>query len=93
VAVVLASRGYPAAPVLGDVIGGLDAARPGGVEIFHAGTARRGRELVTAGGRVLTVCAHGASFELARASAYQVVDQVTFEGRQVRRDIGAGAPR
>jgi phosphoribosylamine--glycine ligase len=93
VAVVLASRGYPEKPAVGDVIGGLDAARPEGVEIFHAGTARRGRDLVTAGGRVLTVCAYAPSFEQARERAYQVVDQVTFEGRQVRRDIGAKAPR
>ncbi len=90
---MLASRGYPAAPELGDVIVGLDLPRPDGVEVFHAGTALRGRDLVTAGGRVLTVCAHAPDVELARERAYQVVDQVRFEGRQVRRDIGAKAPR
>ncbi len=92
VAVVLAARGYPEKPLLGDVITGLERPRPEGVEIFHAGTAQRGEQVVTSGGRVLTVCAHGASFEAARVKAYEVVDQLSFEGRQVRRDIGARAP-
>jgi phosphoribosylamine---glycine ligase len=92
VGVVLAAPGYPDAPVLGQVISGLDAPRPQGVEVFHAGTRRQGETLVTSGGRVLTVCARGGTFAEARQRAYQAVAQVRFEGCHFRRDIGARAP-
>ena len=86
VTVVLASRGYPAAPVTGDVIGGLDRV-PDGVEVLHAGTAERGGAIVTAGGRVLNVTALGADVEAARSAAYAAADVIDFEGRQLRGDI------
>ncbi len=90
VAVVLAARGYPEAPVSGDLISGLDGLSDAAV--FHAGTKRSGAGIVTAGGRVLTVCAHAESFEAARAKAYAAVAAIHFEGAQYRRDIGANAP-
>jgi phosphoribosylamine--glycine ligase len=91
VTVVLASRGYPASSSKGDVISGLDAV-PAGVEVTHAGTARDGAgSVVTAGGRVLNVTALGADPAAARAAAYAGVDAITFDGRQVRRDIAARA--
>lgn len=93
VGLVLAARGYPEAPVLGDPIGGLEAPRPEGVELFHAGTRRRGEAIVTAGGRVLTVCAYASTLEEARARAYAAAQGVHFEGRQLRSDIAAKAPR
>jgi phosphoribosylamine--glycine ligase len=91
VTVVLASAGYPGASSAGDVIDGLDAAAEH-AEITHAGTAldAHGR-LVTAGGRVLNVTALGAGAADARAAAYAAADMITFEGRQLRRDIALGA--
>jgi phosphoribosylamine--glycine ligase len=90
VAVVLAARGYPAAPRRGGEIGGLErAAAVPGARVFHAGTERdaRGR-LLAAGGRVLTVCATGASVAAAREAAYTVVDAIEFPDGFCRRDIG-----
>jgi len=88
VGVVLASPGYPAAPVTGTRISGVD--RIGGsCQVFQAGTALRGGELVTAGGRVLTVCARGPTLAEARANVYGAVSRISFEGMQYRRDIGA----
>jgi phosphoribosylamine--glycine ligase len=88
VCVVLASRGYPQGSSSGDVISGLDALPPG-VEVFHAGTAERGDEIVTAGGRVLGVTALGEDREAARAAAYAAADMIAFDGAQLRRDIAA----
>lgn len=93
VGVVLAARGYPEAPVLGDPISGLKVPRPSSVQVFHAGTRRVGNEIITSGGRVLTVCAQAASLEEARSKAYAVAEHVQFEGCQLRRDIAAKAPR
>jgi phosphoribosylamine---glycine ligase len=89
VCVVVAAAGYPGTPRLGDPIGGLDAPHEDGVTIFHAGTARRGDALVSAGGRVLGVTALGISVQQARAKAYAAVDRIELVGKQVRRDIGA----
>ena len=86
--VVVASAGYPAAPSTGARITGTD--RIGGsCQVFHAGTALRDGMLVTAGGRVLTVCARGPTLAEARANAYGAVSRISFEGMQYRRDIGA----
>ncbi|MEP7051890.1 MAG: phosphoribosylamine--glycine ligase [Pseudomonadota bacterium] len=90
--VVLASEGYPDAPRTGQVISGLaEAARVPGVHVFHAGTALRDGQVVTAGGRVLSVTARGNTLLEAHARAYQAVELIQFEGRQFRRDIGARA--
>jgi phosphoribosylamine---glycine ligase len=91
VTVVLASAGYPASASAGDRIDGLDAV-PAGVEITHAGTAiGPDGGLVTAGGRVLNVTALGATPADARDAAYAAADLITFEGRQLRRDIALRA--
>jgi phosphoribosylamine--glycine ligase len=90
--VVLAAAGYPEAPRTGDVIHGLDAAATlEGVRVVHAGTALRGNEVVTAGGRVLGVTAHGPSLEVAHARAYAAIGGIGFEGQQFRRDIAVRA--
>jgi len=91
VAVVLAAAGYPAAPRRGDVITGLEEAAAMGAEVYHAGTARdaEGR-LVTAGGRVLAVQAHGADTAEARRNAYRAADAIRFDGAHRRSDIAAG---
>ena len=88
VTVVLASRGYPASSSSGDVISGLDRV-PDEVEVTHAGTAARGGDVVTAGGRVLNVTALGDGTHDAREHAYAAADVITFDGRQLRRDIAA----
>jgi len=92
VTVVLASRGYPASSSSGDVIAGLDRV-PAGVEITHAGTAERGGEIVTAGGRVLNVTALGDGVPAARAAAYAAADVIAFDGRQLRRGTAASRRR
>ena len=56
--------------------------------VFHAGTARRGAEVVTSGGRVLTVAALGRDVAEAVANAYSGVERVRFAGMQYRHDIG-----
>jgi phosphoribosylamine---glycine ligase len=92
VCVVLASRGYPAAPKVGDPISGLDdAGALPGVNVFQAGTAHRDGSLVTAGGRVLGVQALGSDIRSAIARAYEAVDRIRFDGMQLRRDIGRRA--
>jgi phosphoribosylamine--glycine ligase len=90
VTVVLASRGYPESASSGDVIEGLDRV-PEEVEVTHAGTAERDGEIVTAGGRVLSVTALGDGTARARAAAYAAADVITFDGRQMRRDIALRA--
>jgi phosphoribosylamine--glycine ligase len=87
VTVVMASAGYPESSSKGDVITGLEEVEH--VEVTHAGTARRGGELVTAGGRVLNVTALGATAAEARTRAYDAVERIGFEGAQHRRDIAA----
>jgi phosphoribosylamine---glycine ligase len=89
VTVVLASRGYPESASMGDVISGLDD--PDEAEVFHAGTAQRDGEIVTAGGRVLGVTALGATPRKARDRAYSRADRIRFDGRQMRTDIAARA--
>lgn len=92
VAVVLASGGYPDTYETGKVIHGLDAADAlPGVNVFHSGTARRGSEIVTAGGRVLTVVASGTDYRKAIDRAYDAVGKITFENMHYRKDIGAKA--
>jgi len=90
VTLVLASAGYPASSSSGDTIGGLDALPPG-IEVTHAGTAARNGDLVTAGGRVLNVTALGRGPAEARDAAYAAADRITFEGKQLRRDIALRA--
>ena len=90
VTVVLASAGYPASSSSGDVISGLDDV-PRSIEVTHAGTAARDGEIVTAGGRVLSVTALGASARSARDDAYAAAQRIGFAGRQLRGDIARAA--
>ncbi|MEV4612383.1 phosphoribosylamine--glycine ligase [Kitasatospora sp. NPDC049258] len=94
VTVVLASEGYPADPRTGDVIEGLaeaDAA-DGTVFVLHAGTrADEAGQVLTAGGRVLSVTAVGADLAEARERAYRGVARIGFKGAQHRGDIALKA--
>jgi phosphoribosylamine--glycine ligase len=87
VVVVLASEGYPEAPVTGRELTGVDAALPPGVTIAHAATARVGDRLLATGGRVLGVVAKAADFREARGAAYRVLDGIRLEGGHYRHDI------
>ncbi|MGB4858219.1 MAG: phosphoribosylamine--glycine ligase [Dokdonella sp.] len=87
IAVVLAAEGYPASSRTGDVIGGADAITSDAVKVFHAGTALRDGQLVSAGGRVLSVCALGSDIADARAQAYEAISTITLAGGYYRRDI------
>jgi phosphoribosylamine--glycine ligase len=92
VGVVLASRGYPESVDTGRAITGIESAEAlPGVSVYHAGTAIRNKELVTAGGRVLTVVGRGARFEEAMSRAYAGVKEISFDGMQYRTDIGRKA--
>ncbi|MBI4339278.1 MAG: phosphoribosylamine--glycine ligase [Chloroflexi bacterium] len=87
VAVVLASEGYPGDYHTGFPISGLEAV-DSDVQVFHAGTSRNQHgDVVTAGGRVLSVAATGAGIAQARKRAYDNVSRIHFQGCHYRRDI------
>ncbi|HOX71737.1 MAG: phosphoribosylamine--glycine ligase [Dokdonella sp.] len=88
IGVVMAAKGYPGKVRSGDTISGLDEISDPAVRVFHSGTRLVDGKAVTAGGRVLTVCALGHDFAAARASAYAAIEKVRFEGAFHRRDIG-----
>ncbi len=91
VTVVVAAEGYPAAPAVGDPVEvGL---LPEGVQVLHAGTRRSDGGVVSAGGRVLSVTATGASLADARRDAYEGVGAVRLRGAQWRTDIALRAER
>ena len=92
VCVVLASGGYPGSFTGGRPIHGIDEAeKVSGVKVFHAGTAHSGDQIVTSGGRVLGVTAHGPDLGSAAARAYEAAARIRFDGMQYRRDIGKPA--
>ena len=87
VGVVLAAQGYPLNPRKGDAIAGLPIDSDDAV-VFHAGTHIQDGQVVTCGGRVLCVTALGGTLRLAQQQAYEVVQQIRFDGMQYRSDIG-----
>ena len=104
--VVLAAEGYPDSVRKGDVIAGLDAAAKlsidGHGKVFHASTRAEGGRIFTSGGRVLCAVGLGASVSQSQHEAYALVDAISWQGMQCRRDIGyravarekdAGSPR
>ncbi len=94
VGIVLASSGYPESSENGKVITGTDAAsQVAGALVFHAGTARQNGQLVTAGGRVLTVVGRAPTHRQAIEVAYDAASRIAFDGMQFRRDIGRKALR
>jgi phosphoribosylamine--glycine ligase len=94
VTVVVAAAGYPATPRIGDPISGLaEAAQVDGAWVLHAGTAKPAGQVVSAGGRVLSVVGTGRDLEAARASAYGAVGRIHLPGGHYRRDIAERAVR
>jgi phosphoribosylamine--glycine ligase len=86
--VVMAAAGYPGTPRTGDIINEWDAPLPEDVKVFHAGTRLEGGHVVTAGGRVLTVCALGDTVAAAQRKAYEAVAGISWTGEFHRHDIG-----
>jgi len=93
VTVVIAAEGYPAAPVKGDPIHGIDhAERVPGAHVLHAGTATDGAgRLVSAAGRVLNVVGTGPDLAAARDVAYRAAGAIEMRGGWYRRDIAEAA--
>jgi phosphoribosylamine---glycine ligase len=85
--VVIAAHGYPESPRRGDEISGLPK-NGDDFHVFHAGTALKDGKVVTSGGRVLCVTALGDTVRTAQRRAYEIAEQIHFEGCQMRRDIG-----
>jgi phosphoribosylamine--glycine ligase len=92
ICVVLAANGYPAAPQTGTIIKGAEADFGEAVTVFHAGTERGpGGELIATGGRVLNVCARGATLREAHDRAYAAIARIDWPGGFHRTDIAARA--
>jgi len=91
VTVVLAGGDYPARGDIGSAIEGVQDAERTGALVFHAGTALHGEQLVTNGGRILSVTAMGESTSAARERCYTACRLISFEGMQYRRDIASAA--
>jgi phosphoribosylamine---glycine ligase len=91
VTVVLAAGSYPEAGDVGSPIEGVAEAEASGALVFHAGTALKGDQLVTNGGRILNVTATGPSVAEARDRAYEACELISFPGMRYRRDIAAVA--
>ena len=88
VSLTLASGGYPGKYCSGQPIAGIEEAnRLHDVQVFHAGTALQNGKLVTAGGRVLSVAAHGQTLQEAVARVYDAAARISFEGMHYRKDI------
>jgi phosphoribosylamine--glycine ligase len=86
--VILAAKGYPEAPETGTVIEGAEADFGPDVVVFHSGTGRNAAgELIATGGRVLSVCARGATVEAARTKAYDAIARINWPGGFHRTDI------
>jgi phosphoribosylamine--glycine ligase len=89
VTVVLAAGDYPASGDVGSPIVGIEDAEQTGALIFHAGTALKGDQLVTNGGRILNVTATGETVADARDRAYAACERISFPGMRYRKDIAA----
>ena len=88
VGVVLASGGYPGSYNTSFPIEGLDSV-DNDIIVFHAGTKVKGGQIVTDGGRVLTVAATGKTMAEARARVYDNIPHIHFDGCHYRKDIAA----
>jgi len=88
VTIVLAAGGYPGTPETDAPIDGLDLDLPDTC-VFHGGTKKKGKQVVTSGGRVLSVTAWADNLASARERAYQRAAKIHFAGCQFRRDIAA----
>ncbi|XAG72845.1 phosphoribosylamine--glycine ligase [bacterium 19MO04SH03] len=88
IGIVLAAGGYPADYRKGEVISGLPTQEIAGEKVFHAGTSDQSGAVVTNGGRVLCATALGESVSQAQQRAYQLAQQIEWQGMFYRHDIG-----
>jgi len=88
IGVVLAAGGYPGDYRKGDLIEGIHAADDKHCKVFHAGTQVKDGHVVTAGGRVLCVCALGETVAEAQQQAYRCIERIKWSDMYYRRDIG-----
>jgi phosphoribosylamine--glycine ligase len=86
--VVLAAKGYPGKYSKGQKIQGLERAKVQGLEVFHAGTALSKNSLVSAGGRVLNICAAAPTLKETMDKIYNGISFIAFDDMTFRRDIG-----
>ena len=87
VCIVLASKGYPESYMKGDEIFGLEKSFDDGF-IFHAGTKRQDKKIITNGGRVLGVTGLGDTLESAINHTYGITKKISWENKYLRTDIG-----
>jgi phosphoribosylamine---glycine ligase len=92
VCVVMTSDGYPGSYETGKAIHGLAEGEPSAT-VFHAGTVRKGSDVVTAGGRVLGVTGRGPTIAEAQQAAYRRIQKISFAGQHFRTDIAHRALR
>jgi phosphoribosylamine--glycine ligase len=85
--VILASQGYPGSYAKGKLITNIPSEREDLVT-FHAGTKWENNQVVTSGGRVLAVTALADELKDSLESAYKAADEILFDGKYFRRDIG-----
>jgi phosphoribosylamine--glycine ligase len=90
--VVMAAAGYPLNPRKGDKITGLPKPADDAM-VFHAGTTKKGEDIVTSGGRVLCVTVLADTVKAAQQHAYKIAQGIHFDGAQYRHDIGHRAVR
>jgi phosphoribosylamine---glycine ligase len=86
--VVMAAGGYPDFYQQGLIISGLPNQESEGLKVFHAGTQQQGESVLTAGGRVLCVCALGDTIREAQSKAYELIKDIHWENAFYRTDIG-----
>jgi phosphoribosylamine--glycine ligase len=86
--VMAVSGGYPGSYEKGFAIEGLEKPLPADSLVFHAGTAQKDGQVVTSGGRVLTVTSYGKTVSSAVVKSKEVMQQIYFDGMYYRQDIG-----
>jgi len=86
--VMAVSGGYPGSYEKGFVIEGLHKPLPADSLVFHAGTSQKEGDVVTSGGRVLTVTSYGKTVSSAVVKSKEVLQQISFDGMYYRQDIG-----
>jgi phosphoribosylamine--glycine ligase len=89
VCIVVSSRGYPGKYQKGVVITGLEKVKTmKDIVVFHAGTSFSNKDIITSGGRVVSITATGADIKDAKIKAYDAVEKISFDGMHYRKDIG-----
>ncbi len=87
--IVISSEGYPGTYQKGFTISGLDKAKKmKDVMVFHAGTSYNDSDIITSGGKVVSILAMGVDIQDSQEKAYRAIEGIYFEGMHYRTDIG-----